>query len=205
MNTLKQDDNNLIPLNIDGKEYSAILSGLNSKVFRSVDITALQNEPGWIFDDEERMEPWNLIGISEHRGCMVFYGPLVEGREFTSADLDLEKLNRMVHLFQALRNKKMSYQGFYSRGWIFLNDGRILLLPNSLMEFIRKSDNEKTRMLHWYPYNHPDHSGLKGLEFTAAILSATLLKGQHPYAPWKLKRITGTNNCAGAPSSVRTC
>jgi len=167
----------------NGKAYTAISSGLNSRVFRSVDISDLQSEPGWIFDSENRMVPWKLEGITEEKGQMVFYGPLVQGEVFSSSDLTLERLERMVSLFQSLRDKGMFYQGFFSRGWVFLEDGRILLLPGRLMEFIRKSSNEETRAGSWYPYNHPDLRGLDSLEFTTAVLAVLLLKGEHPYSP----------------------
>ncbi len=183
MTTTEQNINDLIPLTIEGKDYTGIFSGLSSRIFRSVDISALQNEPGWIYDSEGRMEPWKLEGMTEEKGSMIFYGPPLKGREFSAEDLDREKLEKMIRIFQSLRDKNSPYQGFYSRGWVFLEDGRILLLPNSLMEFIRKSDNEQTRMNHWYPFNHPDRSGLEGLEFTTALLAASILRGSHPYAP----------------------
>ncbi len=177
------EETSLFTLTADGKEYTGIRSGLNSRIFRSVDIGALQADPGWIFDSNGRMESWKLEGITEEEGKMVFYGPLIDGKLFSPADLTLEKLEKTITLFQNLRDKGTDYQGFFSRGWVFLTDGRILLLPGKLMEFIRKSDNEESRINCWYPYNHPDLPGLEGLEFTAAVLAVLLLKGEHPYAP----------------------
>jgi len=183
MNNLEESKTYLFTLTADGQEHTGIRSGLNSRIFRSVDIGSLQNDPGWIFDSQGRMEPWKLEGITEEEGKMVFYGPRIRGEEFSLSNLTLEKLERIVSLFRSIRDKQISYQGFFSRGWVFLEDGRILLLPGNLMEFIRKSDNEESRIKFWYPYNHPDTTGREGLEFTTAILTVLLLKGEHPYSP----------------------
>ncbi|MDC7232438.1 MAG: hypothetical protein PQJ58_04355 [Spirochaetales bacterium] len=174
---------NLSPVTIDGKKYSGINSGLGSKVFRAVDISALQNEPGWIYDADGRVESWKLETVSESDGAMMFYGPRVEGAPFDDGTFDREILEKIIRTFQAIRDKNGDYRGFYSRSWFFLEDGRVLVLPVSLMEFIRKSENEKNRLTNWYPYNHPDKTDVSGMEFTAAVLAARLLSGKHPYAP----------------------
>jgi hypothetical protein len=175
--------NQLIPFSVEGKEYSGIPSGLESKVFRAVDISSLQNEPGWIYDEEGRMESWKLEGVSEEKSSMIFYGPLIKGELFTAATLTLDKFEKIIRVFQALRSKNSSYNGFYSRSWVFLEDGRVLILPVSLMDFIRKSEKEENRVANWYPYNHPDKLNAEGMEFTAAILASQLLSGTNPYAP----------------------
>jgi len=175
--------NHLIPFEADGKEYSGISSGLESKVFRAVDISSLQNEPGWIYDSEGRMESWKIEGVSEEKGSMIFYGPKVEGEVFSDEKLDLERFEKIINVLNALQTKKSSYKGFYSRSWIFLKDGRVLVLPVALMDYIRKSEKEENRVTNWYPYNHPDRHGTEGMEFTAAVLACRLLSGTHPYAP----------------------
>ncbi|MBF9018441.1 MULTISPECIES: hypothetical protein [unclassified Oceanispirochaeta] len=175
--------NQLIPFTAEGKEYSGIQSGLEPKVFRAVDISSLQNEPGWIYDKEGRMESWKLEGASEQDGSMIFYGPLIKGESFTAATLTLDRFEKIIRVFQALKHKDSSYKGFYSRSWFFLEDGRVLILPVSLMDFIRKSEKEESRVTNWYPYNHPDKLGTEGLDFTAAVLASQLLSGTHPYAP----------------------
>ncbi|MDC7240169.1 MAG: hypothetical protein PQJ50_07405 [Spirochaetales bacterium] len=174
---------NLISLTKDGKEHTGIPTGLESKIFRAVDIGSLQSDPGWIYDDQGRMEQWKLEGVTEEEGQMVFYGPRIEGEVFSEEALTLERLQKMIRIFEALQEKKSSYRGFYSRNWVFLNDGRVLVLPVLLMDFIRKSEKEDLRIKNWYPFNHPDCQGVDGLSFTAAILTCSLFGQIHPYAP----------------------
>ena len=173
----------LISLTADGKEHTGIPTGLESKIFRAVDIGSLQNDPGWIYDDRGRMEEWKLEGVTEVDRQMVFYGPSIEGEVFSEATLTLDRLQKMIRIFHLLQEKKSPYRGFYSRSWVFLKDGRVLVLPVLLMDFIRKSEKENLRISNWYPYNHPDCHGVDGLSFTSAILACALFGKVHPYAP----------------------
>ncbi len=169
------------PFTLEGQEYSVIASGLEAKIFRAVDLGALQSEPGWIYDGEGRMEPWKLEGMTEVEGKVVFYGPLVQGTPFSPENLTLEEVTKIAAVLQILEDQKnTSYTGFYSKSWFFLADGRVLLLPAGLMDFIRKAEVEKERMVNWYPYNHPDRPGREGFSFTLAILACRVLAGIHP-------------------------
>lgn len=175
--------NQLIPFTVEGIEYSGIQSGLESKVFRAVDISSLQKEPGWIYDSEGRMESWNIEGVGEAEGSMVFYGPSIKGEVFAAESLDLDKFGKIINVLRALKDKKSSYMGFYGKSWVFMEDGRVLILPVKLMDFIRRSEKEENRIIHWYPYNHPDRTGVEGMGFTTAVLACRLLSGVHPYTP----------------------
>ena len=174
---------NLIPLEIDGTGYSAIPTGLSSKLFRTMDIGSIQAEPGWFFDDNGRVEPWNMIGVRENENGMLFYGPAVKGHPLVPEALSPEELAKLVAVFQSLREKHIPYEGFFVRAWFFCDDGRLLLLPPTLMNHVRKCSPEAVRTAHWHPYNHPDLSACDGLEFSTAVLACLALKAPHPYAP----------------------
>ncbi|OQY33448.1 MAG: hypothetical protein B6241_07755 [Spirochaetaceae bacterium 4572_59] len=180
--TITEIEKGLVSL-IDGEQtYMGIASGLNSKLFRSVDLGSLQNDSGWIIDSEGGMESWKISGVTEENNQMIFYGPEIKGRLFNPDKLTENDLWILAMVFHLLYEKDMASYGFFSKGWFLTEDNRILIFPQRLMDFIRKGQNEKLRQECWYPFNHPDRKGRDGLSFTLAVLSYRVLSGTPPYS-----------------------
>ncbi len=171
----------LVKLSDEKGVYTGIASGLPSKIFRSVDLGALQSESGWIIDREGRMESWKISGVTEKDNQMVFYGPELSGKILNPEDLREEELILIGKVFHLVQEKNIPIQGFFSRAWFLTDDTRILVFPAALMDFIRKGANEETKLKCYLPYNHPDKHGNKGLAFTLAVLVYRNLSGVLPF------------------------
>ncbi len=161
---------------------TGIASSLSSRVFRSVDIGRLQSGRGWILDLSGGMTPWNLEGILEDQGQMVFFGPPVKGKTARPENLETQDLILLGRIMILAGEKNLPVQGFFSRGWMILEDRRVLLLPPELMDFIRRNQTEEVKESCWAPFNHPDRQGLEGLSFSLAVLTYRYLTGENPYS-----------------------
>ena len=164
----------------EGKR-TGIASSLSPRVFRSVDIVNLQKSNGWILDLSGGMAPWKIEGVVEDQGKMIFFGPSVKGRTARPENMETQDLILLGKIMILAGEKDIPVQGFFSRGWLILEDRRVLLLPLELMDFIRRNQTEKVKEACWNPYNHPERYGSEGLGFSLAVLIYKHLTGEAPY------------------------
>ncbi len=180
--TITSLEDGLVKIEDSRGVHIGLSSNLSARVLRSVDIGKLQSRAGWILDTSGGMTPWKIEGVLEHQGKIFFYGPWVSGKTASAGDLTLQDLCLLGKIFFLAAEKKLPLEGFFTRGWYFLKDRKILVFPPELMDFIRKNQTEPVKESCWYPFNYPGVKGTEGLGFTLAVLAYRVFTGTLPFS-----------------------
>jgi hypothetical protein len=160
--------------------YLAIDTGLKPKSFIGVDTSKLQSLPGLIIHNNETTN-WKLQGVAEIEGTMFFYGPYLEGSSFSELDLTPEILLDLTTALDCLKDRKFPVHQFSLNSLFRTIDGKILLFPPLLIDFLNNNRKRQVNMNMLFPWNHPKLGGNQSKAFTIAALAYKSITGDLPF------------------------
>ncbi len=170
--------NTLWDITVDGREKTALATGIPNRVFQGADMSRLRTVPGYIWDGQIR--EWAIEGMGEWDGQIIFWGERLELSPIDPAvPFTAEDLAGLAALFRLLREKSEK-PAFSGDGFFRLAGGGLFCFPLNLMEFIH-SRQARELLMSREIYNHPDLKGEERLSHTLAILAFQSLTGRLPY------------------------
>lgn len=177
---------NLRLIEIGGKIYLGVrVAGGKASFIR---LFSSQDRKGRILM-ENGIEDWEILGFSEVDGDLYLYGPPFESmpEPFMSLfDTPLGTsipprwilfIRRVLSLAQA---SQVPHK-LYPEGIFFLSDGRILILPESIMQRVLAWEPLDQRIATFESFNHPDLRGEQNCAFFLGILTYRLTTGTLPF------------------------
>ncbi len=177
--------NGFVRIERDGNTLLGVATGIPGKSFAIRKLSVGTNLYGWIIRGDS-CDRWNTAGVTEHSGSLYVYGPYVEGRPLRDVlnedeTTALAYLDRLAHALRTATYNNIAPEHIHGRGVLFLDDGGVLLLPETLVDAIRDQQDEETRRFEFELFNHPDHKDEKNASFALAALAHRVLTGSWPY------------------------
>ncbi len=169
----------------DNRAFLGVATGVRGGSFAVRKLSQGTNVHGWIVRDGN-VERWNTSGLTEHSGSVYVYGPWVSGYPLRDA-IDgepynaLEALERLSNALQTAEQHDIVPPYLHLRGVLLLDDGGILLLPQSVVESIRDQQDEESLREEFDYFNHPDERGPANVSFAIAALSYRITTGTWPF------------------------
>ena len=160
----------------DKKSFLAIATGLKSKAFIGIKTTQLRSLPGLIAGNE-KTEEWRIEGAAEIDGELFFYGPYLEGSCLSEKSLNTEIIAELLTAFKMIKDRDFPMEDFSLSSVFRTDDGRILLFPPLLMNFLNSRRPEKNSLEMIAPWNHPDLEGEEARVFSLAAIAYKTIFG----------------------------
>ncbi len=179
---------NLRILEIGGQVYLGIHVASGKGIQSFIRFFTPQDRKGWILT-EKGMEGWDILGFSEVEGDLYLYGPPFESvpEPFTSlldtppgSSLPPRWILFIRRLFQWVQSSPAP-EKLYPEGIFFIKDGRILILPERIMEKVLALKPLDQRIACFEAFNHPDLRGEPNCSFFLGTITYRLITGANPY------------------------
>ncbi|GAB4369185.1 MAG: hypothetical protein Kow009_05860 [Spirochaetales bacterium] len=179
---------NLRTIEIGGKFYLGIRVASGKGVQSFIRLVNKEDRKGLILSDTG-LDEWDIQGFTELDGELYLYGPsfqslpepfihlfdLPPGTSLPSRWIlfirRLSQLSRTTHLPDKL----------YPQGMFFLEDGRLLILPEKIMDRVLSLEPLDQRITYFESCNHPDLTGEPNCSFFLAALTYRFCTGKDPY------------------------
>ncbi len=169
----------------DNREFLGVATGVRGGSFAVRKLSQGTNVHGWIIRNGS-VERWATSGLTEHSGSVYVYGPWVSGYPLRDAieretDTALEALERLATALQTAEQHDIVPSYLHLRGVLLLEDGGVLLLPQSVVDSIRDQQDEEDLRNEFDYFNHPDERGPANISFAIAALSYRIITGTWPF------------------------
>ncbi len=168
-------------LTVNGNKMLAVVTNLNSKIYKQISRQDLLSEPGILIIDGESKE-WECTESMEHEGKLIFPGPFYQGKTLADINPDIDILLNMATAYQKVISENLPVTGFYPPGVFIPENGGTLFFPPALINYITNQLSENESLEFWQPYNHPDARGEMQFSFILGVLAYKLLSGNLPYS-----------------------
>ncbi|MFQ3621806.1 MAG: hypothetical protein SNJ78_12785, partial [Spirochaetales bacterium] len=138
---------------------------------------------------ESSIEEWEVRGFTELEGDLYLYGALFKELPFPLLDLLKSppvttfppKFLLLLSRLALLAEKGLLPRKMYPEGIFFINDGRILILNEGIMEKALSLLPLAERLKLWEPFNHPNLEKEANTSFFLASLLYQLFTGTAPF------------------------
>lgn len=129
---------------------------------------------------------WTATGMLEYEGRYLI-GPWFAGRsllqtlETSSPAESLRALQRVAYALLTLHQQRIKLNSIDAAAVFLLQEGGLLILPESLGERFRNSLEPAYRYREYETFNHPDLRGEKNHAFALISSAFQAVSGQHPF------------------------
>ncbi|MCX7787484.1 MAG: hypothetical protein N2442_07290 [Spirochaetes bacterium] len=175
-------------LELSGQVYLGLRVASGKGIQSFIRLMGPQERKGWILM-EQGIEEWNILGFSEIEGNLYLYGPPFESmpEPFISLlDTPLgstlpPRLILFVRRLYSLAQASRVPEKLYPEGIFFLKDGRVLILPEQIMQRVLALEPLEQRIAYFESFNHPDLTGQQNCSFFLGAITYRLITGANPY------------------------
>lgn len=175
-------------LEISGQYYLGIRVASGKGIQSFIRLASPQDRKGWLLT-EKGVEEWDILGFSEVDGNLYLYGLPFESlpEPFTSL-LDTPPVTSIpprwvlfIRRLALLAQTSTLPEKLYPEGMFFLKDGRILILPEKIMQKVLALEPLSQRIAYFESFNHPDLTGEQNCSFFLGTITYRLITGVNPY------------------------
>jgi len=175
---------NLRIIEIGGNSYLGIQVASGKGVQSFIRLFSPQDQKGLILT-ERGIEEWEILGFSDVDGNLYLYGPPFESLPEPFTTLFDAPPGSSIPPRWVLFIRRLALLGetsrlpekLYPEGMFFLKDGRILILPEKIMQKVLALEPLAQRIAHFDSFNHPDLTGEQNCSFFLATVTYRLITG----------------------------
>lgn len=166
---------------INNKHVLGVNVGIPNKGTAGTDFSERRKDPGYILTDSGIKE-FKLPEITELDDKIILYSnnlnfdlkPLIEDR------VDIRAVQKLLNFYMALKEMDVTLPVFSSNMFYTLENGDILMMPPSIIEFINNRESLAKKLSDVSVYRHPDLNGEKSILYAIGILLFKATTNSYP-------------------------
>jgi hypothetical protein len=194
----------IIHFEVEGRKAIGFDSGLSDQAFAQAKLAQFINLPGYILEPDGSYRVWKALGVAEHQGTMVIWGPdfpgerldrIIVGGIGDDAGQALDALRRWIGARLALAQilgraaeQAATQEAELPKPWpagaLAAVNGTpsIFFPPERLVRRALEAEGDEAWLQGAESWVHPDLSGEAGDAFTAAALAYRIFCGVPPFS-----------------------
>ncbi len=166
---------------INNKHVLGLNIGISNKGTAGTDFSERRRDPGYILTDDVIKE-FKLPEITELDNHIILYSnelnfdltPLFEN------SFDIGAVQKLLQFYLALKKQDVTLPVFSSNMFYTLENGDILMMPPSIIDFINNRESLAKKLSDISVYRHPDLNGEKSILYAIGILLYKVTTDSYP-------------------------